>query len=147
MHEQGDCSSARRERAVRLWFEMWLKQQDLGISEIFAEDVVYTESWGPEYAGSAAVKHWFDEWNTRGRVLVWDIGQFFHKGSETLVTWYFKNEMNTGAFEEFDGVSRIEWTKDGKIRALQEYGCNRDRYDPYRHGDPPQFRAESAKWF
>ena len=25
-----------RERIVRLWFEMWLEQQDLGIGEIFA---------------------------------------------------------------------------------------------------------------
>ena len=25
-----------------------LQQQDLGIDEIFTEDVVYTESWGPQ---------------------------------------------------------------------------------------------------
>ena len=31
-----------RERIIRLWFDMWLKQQDLGIDDIFAEDVVYT---------------------------------------------------------------------------------------------------------
>ena len=24
-------------------------------------------------------KHWFDEWNTRGSVLVWEIKQFFIK--------------------------------------------------------------------
>ena len=28
-----------------LWFEMWLTKQDLGIDNIFAEDVIYTESW------------------------------------------------------------------------------------------------------
>ena len=26
-----------RERIVRLWFEMWLEQKDLGIDEIFAK--------------------------------------------------------------------------------------------------------------
>lgn len=36
-----------RERIIRLWFDMWLKQQDLGIDDIFTEDVVYTESWSP----------------------------------------------------------------------------------------------------
>ena len=36
-----------RERILRLWFDMWLQQQDLGIESIFAEDVVYVESWGP----------------------------------------------------------------------------------------------------
>ena len=30
-----------------LWFEMWLTKQDLGIDNIFAEDVIYIESWGP----------------------------------------------------------------------------------------------------
>ena len=34
-----------REKIIRLWFDMWLKQQDLGIDKIFTEDVVYTESW------------------------------------------------------------------------------------------------------
>ena len=30
-----------RENIIRLWFDMWLKQQDLGIDDIFTEDVVY----------------------------------------------------------------------------------------------------------
>ena len=29
-----------RERIVRLWFEMWLEQKDLGIDDIFAEDEI-----------------------------------------------------------------------------------------------------------
>lgn len=37
-----------RERIIRLWFAMWLEQKDLGIDEIFTEDVAYTESWGPD---------------------------------------------------------------------------------------------------
>ena len=32
-----------REKIIRLWFDMWLKQQDLGMDKIFTEDVVYTE--------------------------------------------------------------------------------------------------------
>ena len=38
-----------REKIIRLWFDMWLNQQDMGIDDIFAEDVIYTESWGPCY--------------------------------------------------------------------------------------------------
>ena len=89
-----------RERIIRLWFDMWLKQQDLGIDDIFTEDVVYTESWSPKYQDRKTVKHWFNEWNTRGKVLIWDIKQFFHKGNQTIVEWYFKNEMNAGSIEE-----------------------------------------------
>ena len=73
-----------RERIIHLWFDMWLKQQDLGIDSIFTEDVIYTESWSPKYESRKTVKHWFDEWNTRGKVLVWDIKQFFHKENQTI---------------------------------------------------------------
>ena len=65
-----------REQAVRRWFGMWLHARDEGILSLFTPDCVYTESWGPVYHGARQVKHWFDEWNTRGRVLRWDIRQF-----------------------------------------------------------------------
>ena len=136
-----------RERILRLWFDMWLQQQDLGIESIFAEDVVYVESWGPRYQGRDLVKHWFEEWNTRGKVEIWEIRQFFHKGSETVVEWYFQNRMTTGAVEDFDGMSLAEWTEENRIKFLKEFGCNRGCYNPYQYGDPPQFREEKAMWF
>ena len=136
-----------REQIVRLWFDMWLARRDLGIDGIFPEDAVYTESWGPQYSGVSAVKHWFREWNTRGKVVRWDIRQFFHKDSQTVVEWYFKNKMDDGKVEAFDGMSLIEWTPDGRIALLKEFGCNENRYDPYEDGITPKFRDENAKWF
>ena len=59
----------------------------------------------------------------------------------------FKNEMNTGSIEEFDGISLIEWTEDNKIKSLKEYGCNLNNYNPYQHSDNPQFRDEKTNWF
>ncbi len=35
-----------REKIIRLWFDMWLYQKDMGIDDIFAEDVLYTEKVG-----------------------------------------------------------------------------------------------------
>ena len=142
-----DLFMDKREEIVRLWFDMWLKQQDLGIDDIFADDVVYTESWSPQYNSCEMVKYWFYEWNTRGRVVIWDIKQFFHKENQTVVEWYFKNNMNNGNIEEFDGISLIKWTPDHKIKALKEFGCNRNNYNPYQMGDTPQFRDEKANWF
>lgn len=92
-------------------------------------------------------QHWFDEWNTRGTVLQWDIKQFFHKENKTIVEWYFKNQMKNGTVEAFDGVSLIEWTNDNKILFLKEFGCNINNYDPYQYGDKPQFRDEKVGWF
>ena len=89
-----------RERTIRLWFDMWLQKRDLGIGEIFAEDAVYIESWGPEYRGARAIRHWFEEWNTRGRVLRWDILQYFHKGNQTVVEWRFHCAIEGGPAQE-----------------------------------------------
>lgn len=137
----------RREEAVRLWFDMWLQKRDLGIREIFSEDAVYIESWGPEYHGAEKISLWFGEWNARGTVCQWDIRQFFHSGDQTVVEWYFRDQMDDGKVEAFDGMSLIRWTEEGKIRFLKEFGCNENRYDPYRDGPVPQFREEHAPWF
>ena len=137
----------KREQIIRLWLDMWLKAADLGILDILSADAVYTESWGPEYRGAKAIQHWFAEWNTRGRVLQWDIKQFFHTDSQTVVEWYFKNTMNSGTVEAFEGMSLIRWDQAGRICALKEFGCNENRYDPYQNGPVPRFRDGAAMWF
>lgn len=137
----------RREQIIRLWFNMWLQKRDLGIENIFSEDAVYIESWGPEYRGALNIRHWFEEWNTRGTVLQWDVKQYFHKETQSVVEWYFQNTMKDGKIEAFDGMSLIEWNPAGQISFLKEFGCNLTRYDPYQHGPTPSFRQESALWF
>ena len=137
----------QRESVIRLWFSMWLRREDLGILDIFDSRAVYAESWGPEYTGEEEIRHWFMEWNTRGRVLRWDIRQFFHKGDQTAVEWVFQNQMDDGRVESFEGMSLVAWTPEGRIAALKEFGCNENRYDPYASGPEPQFREEAARWF
>lgn len=60
---------------------------------------------------------------------------------------FVKNKMDDGNVEAFDGISLIEWTPDDKIALLKEFGCNENRYDPYKDGTIPHFRDENAKWF
>lgn len=136
-----------KEKALRRWFAMWLKGKDWGISRLFAPQAIYTESWGPQYRGADKIKHWFNEWNTRGKVLRWDIKQFFHQGSQTVVQWYFKSRLQNGQSEEFEGISLIVWNKRGQIISLTEYGCNIHRYDPYQNGPVPVFRQDKSRWF
>ena len=104
---------AGREQAVRRWFSMWLEGRDTGILQLFAPDALYIESWGPEYRGAQQIKHWFEEWNTRGKVLAWDIRGFFHREDRTVVEWYFENKMYDGTAEIFDGLSLVDWDRDG----------------------------------
>ena len=136
-----------REQKIRRWLDMWLRREDLGILELFAPDAVYLESWGPEYHGAAAIRHWFQEWNTRGRVAEWTVGEFFHKGDQSAARWCFRCEMADGTVQRFEGMSFLRWTPEGKIAFLQEFGCNLERYDPYAAGPEPVFREEKALWF
>ena len=138
---------AGREQAVRRWFSMWLEGRDTGILQLFAPDALYIESWGPEYRGAQQIKHWFEEWNTRGKVLVWDIQGFFHMEDRSVVEWHFENKMRGGTAEIFDGLSLVDWDRDGRICRLQEFGCNLHRYDPYADGPAPKFREGAALWF
>lgn len=136
-----------REEMIRLWYDMWLQKKDLGICDIFSKDAVYTESWGPEYRSAAKIKLWFDEWNTRGTVLQWDIKRYFHAENRTIVEWYFRNQMNDGRVEAFEGMTLIEWACDEKIASVKEFGCNENRYDPYKNGVIPEFQGEKSMWF
>ena len=123
-----------REQKIRLWFNMWLQAKDLGMEDLFAPDCIYIESWGPKYEGRDKVALWFREWNTRGKVVRWDVEQFFHKGDQTVVEWTFANRMDDGRREVFGGMTLVRWTATGQIARLQEFGCNLGRYDPYAHG-------------
>lgn len=136
-----------REQIIRQWFSMWLEQRDTGMEAVFAPDAVYIESWGPEYHGTDKIRLWFEEWNRRGRVVVWDIKGVLHGADQTMVEWYFKSNMKDGTVDEFDGVSLLRWTEEGKIARLQEFGCNLNRYDPYEHGTIPQFQNNEIRWF
>ena len=115
-----------RERIIRLWFDMWLQQRDLGIDEIFADHAEYMESYGPRSEGCVAIRRWFEEWNKHGKVLTWRIEQFFHKNNQTVVQWYFKNWMDDGRIDDFDGMSLVKWADDNKILFLQEFACSTD---------------------
>ena len=84
-----------REAQVRQWFAMWLTKQDTGMETLFAADAHYIESWGPEYHGRAHIQQWFAEWNTRGTVVQWDIGTFFHREDQAVVSWHFCAAMGS----------------------------------------------------
>lgn len=137
-----------REAQVRQWFAMWLTKQDTGMVEtLFAADAHYIESWGPEYHGRTNIQRWFAEWNTRGTVVQWDIGTFFHREDQAVVSWHFCAAMEDGTTQSFDGLSLLRWNDREEICFLQEFGCNQHRYDPYAQGDTPVFRDEKPLWF
>lgn len=136
----------KREQIIKMWFDMWINNDIEPIQSIFDDNILYSESWGPEYLGLTAVKHWFQEWNTRGKVLIWNIKKFIQSENTTVVEWYFENQMNDGRSENFDGVSLIEWSKDNKIVSLKEFGSKLPHYNPYENGKASPTLKNTDMW-
>lgn len=119
-----------REQIIGHYFRSWINKDNTTLSKIFDPNIIYTECYGPEYHGLDTVEKWFDDWNTRGTVLVWTIKQFIHQDSVTAVEWYFKceYESETGAF---DGVSLIEFNPDNLIVNVKEFQSKTPHCYPY----------------
>lgn len=120
-----------REQIIKNYFESWLNKNGLMLKEIFDSKAVYSECYGPEYHGLEMIERWFEDWNKRGTVLVWDIKQFIHQANMTAVEWYFKCEYD-GDIGEFDGVSLIEFNDDNRIVNIKEFQSKIPHYCHYK---------------
>ena len=84
------------------------------------------------------MKHWFQEWNTRGKVVAWEIKNSSpQRKIRQSLSGISKMKWTIGSIEEFDGISLIEWTDENKIKSLKEFGCNLNHYNPDEHRDTP----------
>jgi len=120
----------RREDMVRTYFDMWLKKDISGIDGIFSDDVLYSESYGPEYHGLEQVKKWFIDWCRHATVLEWKVKQFISQDKVTVVEWYFECNFD-GVIYGFDGVSIIEFDNDEKICSIKEFKSKEEHNSPY----------------
>ncbi|WP_205739169.1 nuclear transport factor 2 family protein [Halocella sp. SP3-1] len=109
---------------------MWLSKDGSCLNEIFDDNVVYSECYGPEYRGIRQIIQWFDDWNERGTVIRWDIKQFIHQMNQTAVEWYFECEF-AGQISRFDGVSIIVFNDNGKIIDIKEFQSKAEHEFPY----------------
>lgn len=118
------------ELIIRKYFDCWLNNDAGFIPEIFAEDVIYSECYGPEYHGVAEVQQWFKDWNDHGKVLRWDIKQILCIDKTAVVEWHFECVYDEEP-SKFDGVTLAEFNEDGKIVSLKEFESKCDHYRPY----------------
>lgn len=119
-----------REEVIREYFQAWV-DNDIGVlGRIFSDDIIYSESYGPEYHGMSQIMRWFADWNRHGRVLEWSIKRFVHQGSVSVVEWHFECELD-GRTDGFDGVSIVEFDEDSKIIDLREFQSKAEHSCPY----------------
>lgn len=127
----------QREQAIRRYFAAWVENAPGCLPEIFAEDIVYSECYGPEYRSLVQIQKWFADWNQHGKVLEWRIKGFLQQGNKTAVEWYFRCEYD-GNTDGFDGVSLIEFDDAGKIVSLKEFQSKAEHVFPYGEKNRPE---------
>ena len=124
------------EERIRTYFQAWLNKDVTPVRDIFSEDAVYVECYGPVYRGVEQIIRWFTDWNRRGTVLAWDIRRITVVERTAFVEWFFRCEYD-GQPGAFDGVTVARF--DGHMRncELREFGSRAEHVHPYGEA-PPQ---------
>ncbi len=115
---------------IKKYFKCWLEKDASKLSEIFSDDIVYSECYGPEYIGLHQVAKWFLQWNKKGSVLKWDIKDIVEKDNILIAEWYFKCDYE-GKIDGFNGVTIAKFNENQKIYDLKEFQSKAEHYYPY----------------
>ena len=119
-----------KEQIIRANFKSWIIQDISVIKNNFAENIIYSECYGPIYRNKSEVLKWFEDWNQNGKVLLWNIKQIILAQSKAVVEWHFKcNDQSK--INEFDGVSLITFNKQNQIIEVKEFKSDSKHYFPY----------------
>ncbi|MEE3426249.1 MAG: nuclear transport factor 2 family protein [Erysipelotrichaceae bacterium] len=115
---------------LKEYFDSWISKDVEVVKRTFANDVVYTECYGPQYHGLDQVVRWFNDWNENDSVLEWTIKRTIEKENTIVVEWYFKCDCNNKV-SGFDGVTIADFDENGKIVRLSEFRSDSDHIYPY----------------
>lgn len=115
---------------MEMYFRCWLKKDGSRLTDIFSDDIVYSECYGPEYIGIEQIEKWFQDWNEKGTVLQWDVKQSVEQGNTLVVEWYFKCNYE-GKTDGFDGVTIAKFDENQLIYDLKEFQSKSEHYNPY----------------
>ena len=118
------------EEIIRNYFSCWLNKDEKPLTDIFADNIIYSECYGPEYRGIRQIQQWFHDWNQKGTVEKWDIKQIYICQNTVIVEWYFQCDYcdTPGAF---DGVTIAQFDENKKIYDLKEFESKCDHEYPY----------------
>lgn len=136
-----------REQLITLWTSSWTEKNNLGIEKVFAPDVHYIRSWGPEYHGLLELQYWFSEKNERASIVKWDIDRFIHEEDETIFHWYVEDRKKNGEINHLEGLSLVKWNDNNQIKFVQHFASNMHRFDPYKNNEIPHYDDEQLKRF
>lgn len=116
---------------IRRYYDLWITANRAGLEELIAEDIIYTESYGPQHHGISEIIRWFDDWNQRARVICWDIVNWIEQDNLCIVEWFFRFELE-GKEIVSDGASIVEFDTHDKIVNMREFQSTHEHYYPYK---------------
>jgi len=119
-----------KEQIIRNYFQAWLSPNLEVVQNIFDENAIYSECYGPVYRNKKEIISWFENWNKQGKVIAWSIERLIINGDTSIAEWNFKCNYQ-GKISEFDGVSIIEFNDQNKIISVKEYQSKSKHYYPY----------------
>lgn len=119
-----------KEQIIRNYFRAWLSPNLEVVQNIFDENAIYSECYGPVYRNKKEIISWFENWNKQGKVIAWPIEILIINGDTSIAEWHFKCNYQ-GKISEFDGVSIIEFNDQNKIISVKEYQSKSQHYYPY----------------
>lgn len=73
------------EEVIKRYFQCWLDKDIDAVKEIFSDDIIYSECYGPVYKGIGQIIRWFEDWNRKGTVLQWDIKRVVVSGNTAVL--------------------------------------------------------------
>lgn len=120
----------QQEDVIRKYFKAWIDNNIDVIKQTFADDIIYSECYGPEYHGISQIIKWFTDWNEKGRVLEWSIKRIIQQNNILVVEWYFKCDYDNN-IDGFDGVTIAEFNSQMKISRLCEFQSKAEHFFPY----------------
>lgn len=53
----------QKEDVIKNYFQSWLDKNIEPLENIFSDDIIYSECYGPEYHGLPQILKWFSDWN------------------------------------------------------------------------------------
>ena len=115
---------------IQRYFQAWLDADCEAVKELFSDNIIYSECYGPEYHGLSQIIQWFEDWNQKGRVLEWKIKRTMEQGRTVVAEWFFQC-VYEGITDGFDGVTIADFDSEGKICRLSEFQSKAEHYYPY----------------
>lgn len=118
------------ETILKRYFQSWIDADIRPLKDLFSENVVYSECYGPEYQGLDQVLKWFEDWNKHGKVHEWTVKRVIQKERTLVAEWFFRYEhdRDSGCF---NGVSIVDFDEQNRICSIREYESQSDHYFPY----------------